>query len=385
LKICYFDAFSGISGDMTVGALLDAGADWPALQAALASLNLGATCRLEKTKRKGIAASKFIVEHEEQKKHRHLPHIEKIISAGELSVKARDNALAVFRRLGEAEATSHSVPIEKVHFHEVGAVDSICDIAGACVALDSLGVEEIYCSRINVGSGTVETEHGTLPVPAPATATLLTGKPIYSAGPQTELTTPTGAALIATLAAGFGALPSVRMLAQGFGAGDKDFPMQANVLRVLVGEKTHAAEATSVTILEANIDDSTPQVLGYAMERLFGAGALDVTLTPVFMKKNRPGTLISVMTAPEMAEELASVLFAETSTLGLRMISAERRVLAREIAEVETSFGKIRVKYNDRGGFAPEYEDCRRLAAEKGVPLRVVISEANEAFSKQSR
>jgi pyridinium-3,5-bisthiocarboxylic acid mononucleotide nickel chelatase len=385
LKICYFDAFSGISGDMTVGALLDAGADWPALQAALASLNLGATCRLEKTKRKGIAASKFTVEHEEQKKHRHLPHIEKIISAGELSAKARDNALAVFRRLGEAEATSHSVPIEKVHFHEVGAVDSICDIAGACVALDSLGVEEIYCSRINVGSGTVETEHGTLPVPAPAPATLLTGKPIYSAGPQTELTTPTGAALIATLATGFGALPSVRMLAQGFGAGDKDFPMQANVLRVLVGEKTHAAEAISVTILEANIDDSTPQVLGYTMERLFAAGALDVTLTPVFMKKNRPGTLISVMTAPQMAEELASVLFAETSTLGLRMIVAERRVLAREIAEVETSFGKIRVKYNDRGGFAPEYEDCRRLAAEKGVPLRVVISEANEAFSKQSR
>jgi pyridinium-3,5-bisthiocarboxylic acid mononucleotide nickel chelatase len=385
LKICYFDAFSGISGDMTVGALLDAGADWPALQAALASLNLGATCRVEKTKRKGIAASKFTVEHEEQKKHRHLPHIEKIISAGELSAKARDNALAVFRRLGEAEATSHNLPIEKVHFHEVGAVDSICDIAGACVALDSLGVEEIYCSGINVGSGTVETEHGTLPVPAPATATLLTGKPIYGAGPQTELTTPTGAALIATLASGFGALPSVRMLAQGFGAGDKDFPMQANVLRVLVGEKTRAAEATLVTILEANIDDSTPQVLGYAMERLFTAGALDVTLTPVFMKKNRPGTLISVIAAPEMAEELAAVLFAETSTLGLRMIAAERRVLVREIAEVETSFGKIRVKYNDRGGFAPEYEDCRRLAAEKGVPLRVVISEANEAFSKLSR
>jgi hypothetical protein len=385
LKICYFDAFSGISGDMTVGALLDAGADWRALETALASLNLGADCRVEKTKRKGIAASKFTVTHEEQKKHRHLPHIEKIISAGEISAKARDNALAVFRRLGEAEAETHGVPIEKVHFHEVGAVDSICDIVGACVALDSLGVEEIYCSRINVGSGTVETEHGTLPVPAPATARLLKDRPIYSAGPQTELTTPTGAALVTTLAQGFGTLPSVRMLAQGFGAGDKDFPMQANVLRVLVGERTQASEATSVTILEANIDDSTPQVLGYAMERLFAEGALDVTLTPVFMKKNRPATLISVIAAPETAEELAGVLFAETSTLGLRMISAERRVLAREIAEVETSFGKIRVKYNDRGGFTPEYEDCRRLAAEKGVPLRVVIGEANEAFSKQSR
>jgi hypothetical protein len=385
LKICYFDAFSGISGDMTVGALLDAGADWQAVQTALASLNLGATCRVEKTKRKGIVASKFTVEHEEQKKHRHLPHIEKIISAGDLSAKARDNALAVFRRLGAAEAETHGVPIEKVHFHEVGAVDSICDIVGACVALDLLGVEEIHCSRINVGGGTVETEHGTLPVPAPAVARLLTDRPVYSAGPQTELTTPTGAALMTSLASGFGTLPSVRVLAQGFGAGDKDFPMQANVLRVLVGERTRAAEATAVTILEANIDDSTPQVLGYAMERLFAAGALDVTLTPVFMKKNRPGTLISVIAAPETAEELASVLFAETSTLGLRMITAERRVLAREITEVETSFGKIRVKYNDRGGFAPEYEDCRRLAAENGVPLRVVIGEANEAFSKQSR
>ena len=370
---------------MTVGALLDAGADWRTVEMALASLNLGANCRVEKTKRKGIAASKFTVTHEEQKKHRHLPHIEKIISAGEIPAKARDNALAVFRRLGEAEAETHGVPIEKVHFHEVGAIDSICDIVGACVALDSLGVEEIYCSPINVGSGTVETEHGTLPVPAPATARLLTDRPIYSAGPQTELTTPTGAALVTTLAQGFGTLPSVRMLAQGFGAGDKDFPMQANVLRVLVGERTQVSEATSVTILEANIDDSTPQVLGYAMERLFAAGALDVTLTPVFMKKNRPATLISVIAAPETAEELAGVLFAETSTLGLRMISAERRVLARQIAEVETSFGKIRVKYNDRGGFTPEYEDCRRLAAEKGVPLRVVIGEANEAFSKQSR
>jgi len=370
---------------MTVGALLDAGADWRTVEMALASLNLGANCRVEKTKRKGIAASKFTVTHEEQKKHRHLPHIEKIISAGEIPAKARDNALAVFRRLGEAEAETHGVPIEKVHFHEVGAIDSICDIVGACVALDSLGVEEIYCSPINVGSGTVETEHGTLPVPAPATARLLKDRPIYSAGPQTELTTPTGAALVTTLAQGFGALPSVRMLAQGFGAGDKDFPMQANVLRVLVGERTQASEATSVTILEANIDDSTPQVLGYAMERLFAAGALDVTLTPVFMKKNRPATLISVIAAPETAEELAGVLFAETSTLGLRMIAAERRVLARQIAEVETSFGKIRVKYNERGGFTPEYEDCRRLAAEKGVPLRVVIGEANEAFSKQSR
>jgi pyridinium-3,5-bisthiocarboxylic acid mononucleotide nickel chelatase len=280
MKICYFDAFSGISGDMTVGALVDAGAGWDALEAALHSLNLAATVRVEKTKRKGIVASKFSVDFTEQKKHRHLPQIEKIIFAGELSARARQNALAVFRKLGEAEAKSHDVPLEKVHFHEVGAIDSICDIVGACVALDLLGVEEVRSSRINVGSGTVRTEHGILPVPTPATVELLKDRPVYSAGPETELTTPTGAALVSTLSSGFGPLPALRVLSQGFGAGDKDFPMQANVLRVLIGERTHAPESTSVTVLEANIDDSTPQILGYAMERLFEAGALDFTQTP---------------------------------------------------------------------------------------------------------
>jgi len=382
MKICYFDAFSGVSGDMTVGALLDAGAEWPALESALKSLQLGASFRLEKTMRNGIAASKFSVEYSDQKKHRHLPDIEKIVSVGELSEKARTNSLAVFKRLAEAEAKAHNLPVGKVHFHEVGAVDSICDIVGACVALDLLAVNEVHCSRINVGSGTVETEHGTLPVPAPATAELLQGKPIYSAGPITELTTPTGAAIMATLATSFGSLPAVKLLAQGFGAGDKEFPSHANVVRVLIGEKTGAAEATSVTILEANIDDSTPQVLGYAMDRLLDAGALDVTLTPIFMKKNRPATLLSVIALPELAEQLAAILFVETSTLGLRIFQAERRVLARNIAEVETSFGKVRVKYNQNGSFAPEYEDCRKAAVEKGVPLRAVISEANQAFSK---
>jgi len=383
MTLCYFDAFSGISGDMTVGALLDAGADWPTVESALQSLNLDATFRLYKTKRKGIAASKFCVDFTEQKKHRHLPHIEKIIQAGHLSTKAKTNALAVFQRLGEAESQTHDVPIEKVHFHEVGAVDSICDIVGACVALDSLSASEIHCSRINVGGGTVETEHGTLPVPAPATSLLLKDHPIYSAGPQTELTTPTGAALVTTLATHFGALPAIQLKAQGFGAGDKDFPGQANVLRVLIGERTNAVEATSVSILEANIDDSSPQVLGYAMERLLAAGALDVTLTPIYMKKNRAATMLSVIASPELTEQLAAVLFAETSTLGLRITQAERRVLARQMAEVETSFGKVRIKYNEHGSFAPEYEDCRQAAPAKGVPLRAVIGEANQLFASQ--
>lgn len=385
MTLCYFDVFSGISGDMTVGALLDAGADWHALEAALRSLQLDATFRLFKTKRKGMAASKFCVDFTEQKKHRHLPHIEKIIQAGELSPRAKTNALAVFHKLGEAEALAHDVPIEKVHFHEVGAVDSICDIVGACVALDNLNVSEVHCSRINVGGGTVETEHGTLPVPAPATSVLLKGHPIYSAGPQTELTTPTGAAILATLAVSFGAMPAMNLKAQGFGAGDKDFPAQANVVRVLLGERSGAVEATSVSIIEANVDDSTPQVLAYAMERLLGAGALDVTLTPIYMKKNRPATLLSVMASPEMTEQLTAVLFAETSTLGLRIQTAERRVLARQIAEVETRFGKVRIKFNEQGTFAPEYEDCRQAATAQGVPLRTVIAEANECFGQQQR
>jgi uncharacterized protein (TIGR00299 family) protein len=382
MRICYFDPFSGISGDMTVGALLDAGADWNRVDCALQSLGLGASFHVEKTMRNGIAASKFSVQGGEQKSHRHLTHIEKIISSGELSELARKNSLAVFRRLGDAEAKSHNIALERVHFHEVGAVDSICDIVGACVALDTLEIDEIRSSAINVGGGTVKTEHGTLPVPAPATAELLNNCPIYSAGPETELTTPTGAAILTTLASDFGGIPAIRVLSQGLGAGDKDFPMQANVLRVLIGERTRASESMSVRILEANIDDSTPQVLGYAMERLLEAGALDVTLTPVFMKKNRPATMIAVLATPDLTEQLASILFAETSTLGLRIVQAERRVLARNTAEVETSYGKIRIKYTDTGTFAPEYDDCRKAAAAKGVALRTVIAEANQAFRK---
>ncbi len=383
MKICYLDAFSGISGDMAVGALVDAGADWTALKFALESLGLGASFRVEKTKRKGIAASKFVVEVSDQKKHRHLAQIENIISSGQLLESSKANALAVFRRLGEAEAKTHDVPIEKVHFHEVGAVDSICDIVGACLALDLLEVEEVHSSRINVGSGTVTTEHGVLPVPAPATAALLKDRPIYSAGPEAELTTPTGAALVSTLANNFGAFPALRVLAQGFGAGDKDFPTQANVLRVLIGERTDAPEATSVVVLEANIDDSTPQVLGYAMERLLDAGALDVTLTPIFMKKNRPATLISVIAAPEQTDQMAAILFAETTTLGVRVLHAERRVVKRNFAEIETLYGRVRIKYSDNGAFTPEYDDCRRAATEKGVPLRTVIAEANDAFRRR--
>ena len=253
---------------------------------------------------------------------------------------------------------------------------------GACVALDLLDIGEIHTSAINVGSGTVETEHGTLPVPAPATAALLEGRPIYARGPAVELTTPTGAALATTLSAAFGPLPAMSITGIGYGAGDRDFKDQPNVLRVLVGERTTATEATLVSVLEANIDDSSPQVLAYALERLLEAGALDASLSPLQMKKNRPGALLRVIAKPEDQERLASIVFAETSTLGLRIYAAERRVEERRMVTVETPFGTVRVKVSGLGSFTPEYEDCRAIASRTNTPLMRVIAAAQEAYLK---
>jgi hypothetical protein len=307
-----------------------------------------------------------------------------MIDQAELPDRAKENAARVFTRLGEAEATVHGVPIEKVHFHEVGAADSIADIVGACLGLELLGVEAVYCSPINTGSGTVNTEHGVLPVPAPATAALLAGKPVYAAGPAKELTTPTGAAIVSTLALDFGPLPAMTVSATGYGAGGHDFPEQANVLRILVGDASGATEATTVSIIEANIDDSSPEVLGYALDQLLEAGALDVSLSPLLMKKNRPGTLVRVIARPEDREALAAQLMRETSTIGLRIYAAERRVQSRRWVEVETPHGKVRVKVSE-SGFAPEYEDCRTLAQASGVPLKEVLAEAAHVYLKSSR
>jgi hypothetical protein len=385
MKICYFDAFSGIAGDMTVAALVDAGAAFEPLAGALDSLGMGATFRVEKVSRGGIAATRFVVEGGEQRAHRHLPQILRMIDAGTLPDQVKENAAAIFRKLGEAEARVHGVPVEKIHFHEVGAVDSIADIAGAAMGLFLLEVDQVHASPVNVGGGAVTTEHGLLPVPAPATVALLEGRPVFSRGPQAELTTPTGAAILATLAVSFGPLPPMRISGAGFGAGTKEFREQANVLRVILGEASGAAEAASVAVLEANIDDSTPETLGYAMERLLEAGALDVTLTPVHMKKNRPGVTLSVLARPEDRERLAALVFAETSTLGLRIHVAERRVEARSVVEVETRFGTLRVKVSASGAVAPEYEDCRKLARETGAPLREIMTEAGLAYLRNSR
>ncbi|MCL4844079.1 MAG: nickel pincer cofactor biosynthesis protein LarC [Bryobacteraceae bacterium] len=381
MKIAYFDAFSGIAGDMTVGALIDAGADAAALFAGLDSLGTGARFRAERVKKKGIMGTQFTVEHEDQKKHRHLPHIVKMIEAAELPERAKRRAVRIFEVLGEAEAQVHGVSIEKVHFHEVGAVDSICDIVGAALGLELLGVEEVHVSAINTGSGTVEADHGVMPVPTPATALLLAGKPVYASGPVTELTTPTGAAIAAALGAGFGAPPAMAIEKTGFGSGTKEFPGQANLLRVLIGERSGASEATVIRVLEANVDDSTPEVLGYAMERLLAEGALDVTLQPVYMKKQRPGTLVQVLARPEDQERLAAVLLRETSTLGIRISEAERRVAARAHVDVETEYGRVRMKVS-AGGAAPEFEDCRRLAEATGQPLKEIFAAATAVYRK---
>ena len=375
-KICYFDAFSGVSGDMLVGALADAGADQPSLISALDSLGTGASLRFDHVKRCGIAATKFQVDVAQTHSHRHLPHILKMIdTASSLPARVKQNASAVFQRLGEAEAAVHQVPIEKVHFHEVGAADSVIDIVGACLALDLLGVDTVVSSPLNLGSGTVNTEHGLLPVPAPATSALVRDKPVYARGP----------AVVTTLAQTFGAMPPMRISASGYGAGSRDFPDQPNVLRVLLGEGTGAEEATTITVIEANIDDLSPQILGYAMERLLDSGALDASLQPIEMKKGRPGTLLRVLARPEDRDRLAAIIFAETSTLGLRMYSAERRVQSRRWVDVATPHGSVRVKVSGEGAYAPEYEDCRRLALETGAPLKQIIAEANFEYLKNSK
>src|SRR5450755_1816756 len=365
---------------MLVGALAYAGADQAAIIDALASLETDAVLSFERVKRCGIGATKFMVSVQETHAPRHLSHILKMIEKAALPERAKQNATAVFQRLGEAEAAVHQMPIERVHFHEVGAADYIADIVGACLAFELLGVTSIVSAPLNVGSGTASTAHGILPVPAPATAALLRGKPVYSDGPAVELTTPTGAALAVTLARGFGTLPPLKIAVTGYGAGGYDFPDRANVLRVILGEESGALEATTVAVLEANIDDLSPQVLAYAMERLLEKGALDVTLQSIQMKKGRPGTLLRVLARPEDRETLAQAMFAETSTFGLRMYTAERRVQAREWVDVETPHGKVRMKLSGEGAYAPEYEDCRRVALESGVPLKQVMAEANYAW-----
>lgn len=393
MKLCYLDCFSGISGDMLLGALVDAGLDAAALEAELRKLKLsGWSLEVARVRRGELTATKLDFKIRETHHHRTWKTIRELIRESGLAALVRERAEAIFARLAEAEGRVHNVAAEEVHFHEVGAMDSILDIVGASVAVELLGIEKIVASPLNVGSGTVRTAHGELPVPAPATATLLQGARVYSSGAEGELVTPTGAAVVATLAKEFGPMPAMTVAAVGYGAGTNDPKERANVLRVFLGESAEAGtgvEAPAITVLEANLDDMSPEVGGFVLEQALAAGALDVFYTPVQMKKNRPGVLLTVLCPPERAGALTQLLFEQTTTLGVRSYRAERTVLERTVETVETSLGPVRIKLARLNGrvlnVAAEYEDCQRLAREKGVPLKEVLAEAQFSYREQQK
>ncbi len=388
MKLAYFDCFSGISGDMTLGALVDAGCPPDLLRAELQALNVaGWELSTEKVWKNGMSATHVRVKTEDQQKNRSLSTILDILKSSQLPPQVRERASAIFQKLGEAEAHVHDAPIEKIHFHEVGAVDAIVDIVGACIGFHALGIEGFACSPLNVGGGTAKMAHGILPVPAPATARLLQGAPTFSNGVQRELVTPTGAAIVATLCDSFGPQPPMTVSAIGYGAGTANLEGQPNVMRIMIGEateKSSAAPDQEISIIEANLDDMNPQIYGYVLEKALSAGALDVYTTALQMKKNRPGTLLTILCRPEDAGKLMSLIFAETTTLGVRTHRAQRHVLPREWVNVSTSYGDVRIKLSRANGrvlhAAPEYDDCRKLAVEKQVPLQQVISEALRTY-----
>jgi pyridinium-3,5-bisthiocarboxylic acid mononucleotide nickel chelatase len=394
MKLAYFDCFSGISGDMVLGALVDAGLDLRQLEAELRKLRLdGWSVAAERVKRKAIVATKVHVEAGHSHHHRHLSDILQMIDAAALSPRAAENARKIFQRLGTAEAKVHNIPIEKVHFHEVGAVDSIIDIVGAAIGFDLLEITEFSCSSLDVGSGRVQTEHGVLPVPAPATAELLRGAPTFSSGVEKELVTPTGAAIAVTLSCSYGKIPLMQLSSVGYGAGSADLAEQANVLRILIGESvaqevSAASPESVVSVIETNLDDMSPQIYGYFVERALAAGALDIFTTPVQMKKNRPGQLVTILCEVSSRGRLIDLIFHETTTIGVRTYEVRRQTLNRETIPVETPLGPIRMKISRLDGSilnaAPEYEDCQRIAVQKNVPLKQVLSAASFHFQKLS-
>jgi uncharacterized protein (TIGR00299 family) protein len=439
-----------MSGDMFLGALVDAGVPAKLFEDTVAALNIGARLEISRVTRSGIAATKVDVfahgekelprevffeqqsraqkhehdhghepghrhgpEHVELKEHNYsqsghegtragslAPHehehgrglneIREIIRRAGISDGAKRTAITIFEGLGAAEARIHNTDIEKVHFHEVGAVDAMVDIVCAAVGAEALGVDEIVCSPLNVGGGTVKCAHGVLPVPVPATVELLQGAPVYSSGIQMELVTPTGAAIVKALAKRFAPFPAMTIEKSGYGAGTRDFPGQANVVRLTIGESQDVfAQNTSqetISVLEANLDDLNPQVFAYVVERLLEAGALDTFAVPVQMKKNRPGMLLTVLSRSEDAPRLTQIIFTETSTLGVRRREEQRQTLARKWVNVVTRWGGVRLKVASINGtvtnYAPEYEDCKKIAAENHVPLKSVMNEAMEAYLK---
>ena len=401
-RILYFDCFNGASGDMVLGALLDAGLPIDELRGALGSLALdGADVSASRVLRAGVSATKFVVEehghhhhhdHEhghEHGGHHHHPHrslaeINALIDRSALSPAGQDRAKHLFHRLGEAEAAIHQIPLEKIHLHEVGALDSIIDIVGAVFAIDWFRADRIVSSPLNVGGGMVNSAHGHFPVPAPATVKLLGGAPVYSSGVQNELVTPTGALLVTSYATSFGPVPAMTIDKVGYGAGDRDLPSTPNVLRVLVGESTDHPQTERIVVLQCEIDDMNPQLFGLVMERLYAAGALEVFFSPVQMKKNRPGTLLTILSRPEQREELSAIVFRETTTIGVRYHDVLRERLEREIVAVDTPIGSVRFKVARLGdtivNAAPEFEDCLRIASERSLPVKDVQAAANKAY-----
>jgi uncharacterized protein (TIGR00299 family) protein len=411
VKTLYFDCFNGASGDMVLGALLDAGLPLEELRRALGSLAIdGASVSSTRVLRAGVSATKLNVDEHEtahtghhhnpdpghghhhhgpaavahRHSHRTLAEISRLIGQSSLSAAAQQRARDLFQRLGEAEAAIHQMPIETIHLHEVGALDSIIDIVGAVFAMEWFGADRVISSPLNVGGGMVESAHGTFPVPAPATVKLLTGVPVYSSGVQSELVTPTGALLITGYASSYGPVPAMTVEKIGYGAGSRDLPGTPNVLRVLVGEGGEQAATERIVVINCEIDDMNPQLFGLVMDRLYAAGALEVYFAPVQMKKNRPGTLLTILALPEQRQALSSIVFHETTTIGVRYHEVQRERLDREIVPVATPYGEVRFKVARLGGrivnASPEFEDCLRLASERKVPVKDVQAAASKAY-----
>ncbi|MGO8689621.1 MAG: nickel pincer cofactor biosynthesis protein LarC [Thermoguttaceae bacterium] len=385
MQIAYLDCFSGISGDMMLGALVDAGAPLARLNDAIGSLGLPG-CRLiaEEVKKLGVRATQVTVQYQPEHAHRHLGDILAMIRSGRLSARQRELAERIFTRLAEAEAKVHGIAVEKVHFHEVGAADSIADVVGTAVGWDLLGIGRAVASAVPTGTGRIRIAHGDFSVPAPATAELLLGIPLADTAIPHELTTPTGAAILATLVDAFGPPPAMTIGQIGYGAGRRDLQEQPNVLRLLLGQAMAEAAEAQICVLETNLDDASGELIGYCAGRLWEAGALDVYTTAIQMKKNRPGVKLSVLCRPADVEAMETILFEETTTLGVRRWTAGRRVLARQPHQVQTSWGPVEGKIAwlpaDRARFAPEFESCRRLALEHHLPLGEVYDAARRAF-----
>lgn len=389
MKTLYFDCFAGASGDMILGALIGVGVNPKELTEQLELLDVSRyQVDFETVDRSGISAARANVRIEPEHAHRHLKDIHKIIFESRLSDSVKERAKHIFSRLAEAEARIHNLPVEKIHFHEVGALDAIIDVVGACIGFELLGIERFVCSELHVGSGMVEMAHGRFPIPPPAVAELLKDAPVYASDIKGELVTPTGAAIISTVCSEFGPLPRMRIQSTGYGAGTREYPNFPNVLRLIVGEDIISEDepAERLSVVETNIDDMSPQLYGHVMERALSLGALDCYFTPVQMKKNRPGVLVSILCRPALRDAMCELLLAETTTLGVRYHDVMRRALDRETLCVETEFGAIDVKVARLNGRIvkemPEYDQCRRAAEKANVPLLAIEHAVRAAFLK---